>query len=185
MCIAIIGWGSLIWDPRDLPRDGMWESGGPILPIEFSRVSRDCRLTAVIDYEHGAEVQTRYVLSPRVDIDDAVNDLRSREDTVKKHIGFVDVKNGIDSATRNTDHRQDCDAVRRWLGRKHFSGGVWTALRPNFRHEIGRDFSIDRAIEYLVSLPISARLRALEYIRNAPLEVDTHLRRKLLEMDLV
>jgi hypothetical protein len=182
MRISIIGWGSLIWDPRDLPREGLWESGGPILPVEFSRVSRDSRLTAVIDYEHGAEVQTRYVLSPRVDIDDAVNDLRRREDTVKKHIGFVDVKNGIDSATRNPNHRTDCDTVRRWLGGTNFSGGVWTALRPNFRDETERDFSIDRAIEYLASLPMSARRQALKYIRNAPPEVDTPLRRKLMEI---
>lgn len=34
--IVFLGWGSLIWDPRELPVIGDWQSGGPVLPIEFS-----------------------------------------------------------------------------------------------------------------------------------------------------
>ena len=37
--IAILGWGSLIWDPRDLQFDGQWRENGPLFPIEFSRPS--------------------------------------------------------------------------------------------------------------------------------------------------
>jgi len=44
MKIAILGWGSLIWDARLLSInttlfDNGWSSDGPDLPIEFSRVS--------------------------------------------------------------------------------------------------------------------------------------------------
>ena len=81
MTIAIIGWGSLIWDPRDLPREGIWQDDGPELPIEFSRISVDARLTLVIDPADGSPVKTRYVLSPRTSLDDAIEDLRSREGT--------------------------------------------------------------------------------------------------------
>lgn len=59
--IVILGWGSLIWNPRGLPREGPWEEGGPSFPIEFSRVSNDCRLTLVIDPVNGAQVMTRYI----------------------------------------------------------------------------------------------------------------------------
>ncbi len=38
MKIAILGWGSLIWDRRDLQIAGDWQQGGPVLPIEFSRI---------------------------------------------------------------------------------------------------------------------------------------------------
>lgn len=79
MKIVILGWGSLIWDPRGLPREGIWQIGGPKLPIEFSRISKDCRLTLVIDVENKKYVSTRYVLSPRVDIDDVIKDLALRE----------------------------------------------------------------------------------------------------------
>jgi hypothetical protein len=38
--IAILAWGSLIWDRRDLQIAGDWQAGGPIVKIEFSRVSK-------------------------------------------------------------------------------------------------------------------------------------------------
>lgn len=97
MKIAIIGWGSLIWDPRELPREGVWQEDGPIIKIEFSRVSQDCRLTLVVDENNGLETKTRFVFSPRNDIEDAINDLKIREGTVKKWIGYVDIKHDQNS----------------------------------------------------------------------------------------
>lgn len=54
MKIAILAWGSLIWDdnwPEFDKQRGEWLKDGPILPLEFSRVSasRDKALTLVID----------------------------------------------------------------------------------------------------------------------------------------
>jgi hypothetical protein len=46
--IACIGWGSLIWDGRNLDVDGHWRPNGPALPVEFARQSRDGRITLVI-----------------------------------------------------------------------------------------------------------------------------------------
>lgn len=131
MRIAIIGWGSLIWDPRELPREGTWQSGGPRLPIEFSRVSQDCRLTLVIDYENGAATQTRYVLSPRVDLDDAIEDLRVREGTNKKRIGFVDLKYDKDSGQICSDHQKACSEVKNWLKGTEVVGSVLDFTLPN------------------------------------------------------
>lgn len=65
MRIAILGWGSLIWNPNGLPIRGDWQRGGPVLPIEFSRISSDERLTLVIDEQNGINVTTRYALSAR------------------------------------------------------------------------------------------------------------------------
>lgn len=90
MKIVFLGWGSLIWNPNGLPVIGDWQRGGPVLPIEFSRVSSDGRLTLVIDEANGAEVATRYVVSARDKVSNAVEDLRKREGTVEVCIGFVD-----------------------------------------------------------------------------------------------
>ena len=48
MKIGILVWGSLYWDPRNLNTTGEWFFDGPILPIEFSRISGGNRLTLVI-----------------------------------------------------------------------------------------------------------------------------------------
>jgi len=57
--IAILGWGSLIYELGELESyvASDWKDGGPKLPIEFSRVSssRDGALTLVIDEKNGVE----------------------------------------------------------------------------------------------------------------------------------
>ena len=94
MKIAILGWGSLIWDKGELPVKGEWRQGGPSLPIEFSRVSSDCRLTLVIDHKNGEPVTTWFAQSNRNDLDDAICDLREREGTICKRIGYLDLISG-------------------------------------------------------------------------------------------
>ncbi len=183
MRIGIIGWGSLIWDPRELPREGVWQDGGPVLPVEFSRISQDCRLTLVIDYENADAVETKYVTSPRVHLDDAIEDVRRRESTTKQNIGFVDRRHTRDSGQLHEGHRRACNDIRQWLNRSDFDAVVWTALNPNFRIETGDEFSVPQAIGYLQRLPQSSRERALRYITNAPL--DTPLRRGLMEIGLI
>ncbi len=179
MKIAILGWGSLIWDPRDLPREGTWQEGGPTLPIEFSRVSSDGRLTLVIDPCNGVPpVPTRFVLSPRTDLDDAICDLRTREATTSNRIGYVDRK---ERTQRSNAHPAAADVIRNWAAARGFDAVVWTDLTSNFHEETGIPFSLEAAAEYLRGLPKSVAARARTYIQNAPPEVETSLRRRLRE----
>ena len=178
MKIAILGWGSLVWDPRDLPRESYWERPGPSLPLELSRVSRDTRLTLVIDPQNGDDCETCYALSPRSDIDDAIEDLRRREGTPNKsNIGFIDLER-----TRDRGRNQEpVKIIRAWAEEHRFSGVVWTDLTANFENQTGTPFSVEAAVAYLEGLPETARELALKYINNAPKEISTPLRRKLAE----
>jgi len=177
--IAILGWGSLVWDPRDLPHYGPWKKDGPKLPIEFSRISGDSRLTLVIDLAAEVQCPTRFALSPRSEIADAVEDIRRREGTTRRHIGFYE-RSGNSSSRGEFPQQVDViDVIRRWCNNADIDGIVWTALPSNFHDETGTAFSVDAGITYLKSLPKTSRENALKYIRNAPEEVDTPLRQRV------
>ena len=180
MKIAILGWGSLIWDPRKLQLATEWMKGGPILSIEFSRISDNGRLTLVIDEQHGADVPTRYALSSLGDVDEAVSDLQKREGTPNRNrIGFVGIASGRTSKRARTKHPVACERVRAWAGEKKFDGVVWTALGPNFEEKAGEPFSADAAARYVNHLAEETKALALAYIQNAPAEIITPVRKRL------
>lgn len=181
MKIAIIGWGSLVWDPRELPREGVWSDGGPELPVEFSRISKDARLTLVIDSDHGKAVRTMHVPSPRTALSDAREDLRQREGTSERNIGWVDVSHGTDSLSTHNHQTPVHDAVKKWCQDSGYDGAVWTALGSNFKKETDVEFSVDAALYYIKQLPKNVRAEALKYIRNAPRCVETETRQRVMK----
>lgn len=184
MKIAVLGWGSLVWDPRQLPIKGEWRKGGPALRLEFSRVSEDGRLTLVIDVKNGESVCVRYAESFRSDLRDAICDLRDREGTRRNRIGFINNENGTTSKTEFPKQADVFDGIAQWCKKNSFHAVVWTALPPKFGGKPGKGFSVENAIEYLEGLPKTARENALKYIKQAPEEVDTPLRRRLKELGL-
>src|SRR5260370_27493299 len=91
--ISILGWGYVICNPRGLLLQGGWAADCPELPIEFSRISSDGRLTLVIDNQVGRKVHTRFAWSVRSDVEEAKCDLRVREGcspVAIKSVGAVD-----------------------------------------------------------------------------------------------
>ncbi len=180
--IAIVGWGSLIWDPRGLPIKCKWRKNGPELPIEFSRISRDGRLTLVIDKNKGGKVKTLYALSKRTNLPDAIADLREREGTVWKNIEHIDLTEETDS-NKNIDKESDIHKkIKKWAEDNEIGAVVWTALLPNFKEQIEKDYTVDSAIEYLKSLPKNAKENAINYIKRAPKQINTPLRKKVREL---
>ena len=89
--IAILGWGSLIWQPKELELDKEfgWKEDGPTLPIEFARISKDGRLTLVIT-ENGTKVPVLYALSNYQNLDEAVLNLAVREGSGRRSIRSYD-----------------------------------------------------------------------------------------------
>jgi hypothetical protein len=85
MLIACLGWGSLVWDPRELPIHGRWFEDGPLLPIEFARQSQDGRLTLVLVPGYEAKVRSLWTLFSVGTVDDAREALRRRERVLEKN----------------------------------------------------------------------------------------------------
>lgn len=175
--IAILGWGSLIWDSRPEfdERHGPWEADGPVLKLEFSRVSTSRRgaLTLVIDNENGSECVVSYTLSNRSNPADAIADLRCREGTVMRRIGYY-----------FRDGSQKCDlqlpdTIADWAIKKGLDVVIWTGLPSNFKKEVKRDFSIQNAISYLQSLTPEGKSLAATYVWRAPNFIQTELRSAL------
>ncbi|MHB8521524.1 MAG: hypothetical protein ACYDH9_12305 [Limisphaerales bacterium] len=184
MKIAILGWGSLIKEPRGLPIEGEWQSDGPKLWIEFSRISqRGARagcLTLVIDERCESEVTTLHVLGKRSDLSQAIADLQEREGTSHDDIGFCEVATGRFAPNALSRHSKSCERIRAWAQEKGFDAVIWTALARRFKDALGIPFNPAAALNYLNGLPAPTREKALQYIHNAPAQTMTPFRRLLL-----
>lgn len=182
MNIAILGWGSLIWKPENLPIASEWKTGGAVLPLEFSRISDNRKLTIVLDPERGATCTTRFAFSDRSNLADAIEDLTAREQTVQEQIGFVDLPRHLSSISAYP-HQVDVNAlVRQWCDNYQIEAAIWTALKPNFQQKLGKPFAIEAAIDYLQQLPTDDRASAIDYFRQTPIEIDTPLRQAVTQL---
>ena len=172
--IAVLGWGSLIWDRRaDFDSQvGAWADGGPQLAVEFCRISksRGDALTLVIDSRLGTPVETLYAISKRRDTIDTIEDLRVRESTKTENIGFIDLVSGT-----KRGRAKAIDIIRCWAETKGFESVVWTDLPAKFHEQVPSLF-IDAALTYLRLLPKEGLSQAAEYVVNAPLQIATRLR---------
>ena len=174
---AVIGWGSLIWDLENLAPhvEGGWAMGaGPVIPLEFSRVSpkRKMGLAVCIDTTHGVGCPTNVIASRRNGVDEVFADLSRRERAPAGMIGAI---------CRATGRRAGAAAeiVGDWCADNGFRGAVWTSLPANFMELRGEAFSVERGEAYLRTLAGESLDEAVRYIENAPKATDTPLRRAL------
>ena len=181
MNIAILGWGSLLWDKR-ISFDEQhydWKSDGPYLKLEFSRISksRQGALTLVLDAENGNHCQVSYTLSKRLNPYEAIDDLRRREGTTSKNIGFY----FVDNSRLQGGSIEILKTIQQWASIKNVDVIIWTNLKCNFQEmcKCDKPFSIETAITYLQGLDKAGKDKAIEYISKAPAFVVTPLRNAL------
>lgn len=179
--IAVIGWGSLIWDLDDLaPKvEGEWRMrAGPALPFEFSLVSRKRKmgLAVCLDPENGDECPTHVIASRRADIHEAAQDLYLRERSPSvDFIGAFCARSGF-LRTRLTEVGE---TVRDWCAATGAAGAVWTDHESNYLDLQGEPFSVAAASAYLRGLTGESIAEAVRYIEFAPETTSTPLRRAL------
>ena len=195
--IAVLGWGSLIWSPRVLKvAQDRWHPDGPLLPIEFARISTGGqeteRLTLVLR-QGAASVRTLWARSAFDEFEDARDNLATREGT--PNIGYV--RGGPQAGSKLTaltvanlspanvaDLTTDLvNRLETWRVAHGFDAVIWSDLASNFEDLRPPDAAGHRqpltqanAVNYLQSLgPADARA-AEEYVRRAPSQVRTAIR---------
>ena len=172
--IACLGWGSLIWDPRDLPIRRKWFEDGPLISVEFVRRSKDGRLTLAL-HSDAARVRSLWALMDSGDLCCAVEALRKREGTIKENIGHWSMSGN--ESNPEADHK-NIHGLSKWASSRGIEHVVWTNLPPKFDGEDKKAPPEEEATKYLATLRGGKRERAEEYIRKAPPQIDTRYRRR-------
>ena len=175
--IACLGWGSLIWDPRELPIRRQWFTDGPMAPVEFLRQSRDGRMTLVIDAS-AAKVRTLWAVMDAAEIPVAREALRLREGISQER-----AESDIGVWAAGADPPELIAGLPQWAAAHGVEAVVWTQLGPRFAGRAGTVPSADQVIAHLAGLTGTARDNAERYIRNTPRQIDTSYRRRI-ESDL-
>jgi hypothetical protein len=162
MIIACLGWGSLIWNPGSLRVQNTWFENGVFLPIEFTRISNDNRVTLIID-DKAKPVRTLWSLMLCETLAEAKASLALRE--------------GLKAPIHSTgDNSPFTSEIRQWAGIMNIDHVIWTGLSYK---EINSRPSIDAIISHLKGLEGNSLKKAEEYIRRAPLQIDTEYRRTI------
>jgi len=187
MKTAVLAWGPLVWDPRELRLAAEFVPNGPLLPIEFCRVSMDGRLTLAVDETYGALCKTFSAPSALENLDAAIENLREREGMRSAgEVGFVELASGRQSETAIERHPQAVATIAAWTQANGYDAAIWTARASNFEEwgKGGEPFSVTAALRYLEALEKSDAARfslALDHIRSAPIEVQTPVRDEVQE----
>jgi hypothetical protein len=168
--IACLGWGSLVWDPRDLQFEEPWFFDGPNVQVEFLRKSKNKRITLVLDAS-AAPVPSCWVKMAGKDVTAAVASLRAREDTSTTNIGVWKIGDPSPGPISN---------LPKWAASHGMGVMIWTNLPRQFG-ELERPATADEVIARLSGLIGEERDRAEEYVRRAPRQIDTAYRQKIAE----
>jgi len=172
--IACIGWGSLIWDMRDLDVDGNWRNDGPPLPVEFARQSSDGRITLVL-VPGFASVPTLWSVFNTRDLPAARESLRQREGIPRSRAGDL-----IADCHRGDNPVAEPDAtIFAWAAGMGVDSAVWTNLPPRYSGIDGRVPTEDEVIAYLRALRGETRVASEQYVRRAPRQIATPYRRAI------
>lgn len=167
--IACLGWGSLIWDPRELPIHRQWFADGPFVNVEFVRQSDDGRITLALD-PTAEPVRSLWAVMDDTDIRAARKALRKRENTSLSNIGVW--SQGESNPPLIAD-------LPKWANSRGVHSVIWTTLPPKFNGKNGHTPKCEQIVTYLSGLVGASRDNAERYIRLAPRQIDTQYRRQI------
>lgn len=180
MSIACLGWGSLIWEPRALARNGVaaglvadggsWRADGPRLPVELARES-EIEGQRFVSWVITPGVESSQTLWTTLDLDEraAVRVLAEREGVSVSEIGTWP-----GALTSDVD-----DAIATWARANDIARVIWTASAPQWRGERRAPAELE-LIEFLDGLVREgAAGHAETYVRNTPPQIASSYRRAI------
>lgn len=177
MTIAILAWGSLVYDQRNLCTEGEWQTDGPNLSIEYARISGaqgEQKLTLVIKPGF-LLVPVLYIKSCYESLLESRENLRLREGTPDiANIGFIDFSNGTQSIRRLK--KEIFTELTTWNMAKGFDAIIWTDLAPNFSTKTSMRFNIQNIFDFFGNLSPEELLATKHYVQNTPGQVQTQFR---------
>src|SRR6266446_10996558 len=143
MVIACLGWGSLVWDPRELPVQARWFEDGPILSVEFARQSSDGRLTLALV---PPTTSIRALWAPF-----SVNTVAAAREALRRREGVLEKNRENHIAVWQAADQNDSSpaSISAWARGLKIDAVVWTALPPCFNGEENRVPTPDEAVAYL------------------------------------
>ncbi len=169
-CIACLGWGSLIWEPKGFPVQGQWFEDGPLIPAEFARQSQDGRITLVL-VETERLVPSLWAVMESTDLSSAVEALRYREGIPEKNADKHVCRWSVGQPSPVL-----IPGLSEWANARSVAHVIWTGLPPKFNGTETTP-SAEQVVEYLENLSGDQRERAERYVRLAPRQIDTKYRR--------
>lgn len=176
MNIACLAWGSLVWDPRDLPIQRFWFLDGPLAPVEFTRQSKDGRMTLVLD-EDAEPVRILWALMTSSDLNEAREALKRREG-----ITGTEWKSRIGEWETGNKAPKNISSLPAWSEARGLDAVIWTGLGPQYtkRREskpVQKRPPIKWVVDYLQQQTGPLRDVAEQCFRCAPPQIDTEYRR--------
>lgn len=180
MKIAYFAWGSLLWNNDGLDLLTSWKKTNIKIPLNFSRISdnKKGRLTLVIDKDNGYLNPINYAITNNINLNIAIDHLKKREKTVKKFIGYINLKNNT-SRYSNQLSVNDIELFKKFANKNKIDAIIWTDLPPNFNN-----FNTDNALEYINSHKKDNILykKMIEYIFFCKVygKINTPLTKKIL-----
>jgi len=179
MKVVCLGWGSLIWDPRELKISrNEWFRDGPELPIEFTRISSDNRITLIIDRYAEIKVPSLWAPMETEDIKDAIYSLKQREKITSTAL--------IHNIQITEEPNNEITLfIKKWMEVKSVDAVIWTGLSYSKKTNFARP-SVDDLKIHLRNLSAEDFNKAKEYITNAPSQIITRYRNELEdEIDMI
>jgi hypothetical protein len=145
MKIAYFAWGSLLWNSDGLNLETKWKKTNICLPLNFSRISdnKKGRLTLVIDNKDGISNPIYYAITKTTNLNIAIENLKTREGTIPKYIGYINLKNNTSRYSERLT-KEDINSFKFFALKHKIDAIVWTDLFPNFKN-----FSTDNALKYI------------------------------------